>query len=183
MSGHIDLTEQFTSNLTSAGGQTHRVSTTADAAQLIAGIGSGVEVAWASPTLLAVAPRLVEALIARGVSLRFDGDPTSVRDQPLGLSIAQHTIAETGSSLLVEPSLAERSVSLMTQTLIVLCRTADLVASLDDIAPVLRDISRQGASYATFVTGPSRTADIERQLTVGVQGPAVFHVILVDDLD
>jgi L-lactate dehydrogenase complex protein LldG len=36
-----------------------------------------------------------------------------------------------------------------------------------------------GPSYATFVTGPSRTADIERQLTIGVQGPAAMHVVFV----
>jgi L-lactate dehydrogenase complex protein LldG len=53
---------------------------------------------------------------------------------------------------------------------------------LDETATVLREVSRDGASYATLVTGPSRTADIERQLTVGVQGPAEFHVVFVDDL-
>jgi len=45
-----------------------------------------------------------------------------------------------------------------------------------------RAIGENGASYATFITGPSRTADIERQLTVGVQGPGVYHVMLVDAL-
>jgi L-lactate dehydrogenase complex protein LldG len=44
---------------------------------------------------------------------------------------------------------------------------------------VLREISRANGSSATLVTGPSRTADIERQLTVGVQGPAEVHVIFV----
>ena len=48
---------------------------------------------------------------------------------------------------------------------------------------MLREIaSRPGGSYATLVTGPSRTADIERVLTVGVQGPARIAVLFVDDL-
>ncbi|MEJ7838572.1 MAG: LUD domain-containing protein [Thermomicrobiales bacterium] len=183
MSDATDLIDHFTSRLASAGGQTHRAANPAEAVETLVILAAGVEVVWTSPTVQAQAPMLVQAMVQAGFDVRVDGDPTSVRDQPLGLTVARHTIAETGSSLLVEPSLAERSVSLMTQTLIVLCRTSDLLIGLDEAAPVLRDVSALGSSYATLVTGPSRTADIERQLTVGVQGPAVFHVILVDVLE
>ncbi|HYJ12460.1 MAG TPA: LUD domain-containing protein, partial [Thermomicrobiales bacterium] len=68
------------------------------------------------------------------------------------------------------------------ECLVVICLRANLLPSLGEAAPVLRQISSRGASYATFITGPSRTADIERQLTVGVQGPGEFHVILIDRL-
>ena len=183
MTDTLDLVAQFSTKLASAGGMTHRVTTSAEAAGLITTLAEGADPVWAAPALPATAPALVEALNASGLSLRFDGDPTTVRDQPLGITIARNAIAETGSTLLVEPSLGERSVSLMTQTLIVVCPTSSILLGLDEVAPVLRDISLFEASYATLVTGPSRTADIERQLTVGVQGPAVFHVIFVDELD
>jgi L-lactate dehydrogenase complex protein LldG len=182
MTDTLDLIAQFTAKLASAGGTTHHVASPADAAAIVAELANGLDVAWASPALSVAAPGLVDELTGRGVNLRFDGNPTTVRDQALGIAIARNTIAETGSSLLVEPTLGERSVSLMTETLIVLCKTDGLLPGLDAAAPVLREVSLDGASYATLVTGPSRTADIERQLTVGVQGPAVFHVILVDDL-
>jgi L-lactate dehydrogenase complex protein LldG len=181
MTGSSTIVERFTENLASAGGQTHRVASSGEAAELIAGLAADVDTVWASP-VVSEAANLVHLLTERGHSVRFDGDPTTVRDQPMGLTVARNAIAETGSSLLVEPSLAERSVSLMTQILIVLCPTEALLPGLDEAVPVLRDVSLQGASYATLVTGPSRTADIERQLTVGVQGPAVFHVIFVDEL-
>jgi L-lactate dehydrogenase complex protein LldG len=177
-----DVVDQFTDRLASAGGQAHHVASSSDAATLIADLAGEAKTIWASPVVAETASALVRQLTDRGLTVRFDGDPTSVRDQAIGLSIARNTIAETGSALLVEPSLAERSVSLMTQTLIVLSATSALLPGLDEAAPVLREVSIQGASYATFVTGPSRTADIERQLTVGVQGPAVYHVILIDDL-
>jgi L-lactate dehydrogenase complex protein LldG len=67
----------------------------------------------------------------------------------------------------------------MTETHIVVCREDALVGSLDDAAATLADIAKEHGSYATLVTGPSRTADIERQLTIGVQGPAQLHVILI----
>lgn len=183
MTTSTDLLERFTANLASAGGVTHVASTSIEAATTIVSLAAGVDVIWASPTVLQFAPVLFQALLDQGMTVRIDGDPTSVRDQPLGLTVARSTIAETGSSLLIEPTLTERSVSLMTQTLIVLCRIDDLLPGLDEAAPILRDISLLGSSYATLVTGPSRTADIERQLTVGVQGPAVFHAILVDRME
>ena len=107
------------------------------------------------------------------MSIRVPGPPTFV---------AEGTIAETGTSIMSEPRVESRAVTLMTETLVILCPKSLLLPSLDEAAPVLRAISANGASYATFVTGPSRTADIERQLTVGVQGPGEFHVILVDTL-
>ncbi|MDQ4044385.1 MAG: lactate utilization protein, partial [Chloroflexota bacterium] len=44
----------------------------------------------------------------------------------------------------------------------------------------LAAVASEHGSYATLVTGPSRTADIERQLTVGVQGPARLHVVFIE---
>lgn len=137
-------------------------------------------VVWIAEETTHAAPELVAALRDRGLEPRVATDPALVRDQPFGLAIARATIAETGSSLLVEPTVAGRSVTLMTQVLIVLCEQATLVPSLTEAAPILREVSADGASYATFVTGPSRTADIERTLAVGVQGPGVFHVIFTD---
>ncbi|MGI8406764.1 MAG: LutC/YkgG family protein [Thermomicrobiales bacterium] len=139
-------------------------------------------VVWIAEETTHAAPELLAALKDRGLEPRIATDPAEVRDQPLGLAIARATIAETGSSLLVEPTVEGRSVTLMTQVLIVLCETATLMAGLTEAASILREVSADGASYATFVTGPSRTADIERTLAVGVQGPGVFHVIFTDSI-
>lgn len=124
-------------------------------------------------------PELATALQSEGCEIRYPDSPADVRDQPFGLSIAEQAIAETGSVLLIERSLEDRAVGLMTETHIVVCREDALAASLDAAAVTLANAAGDHGSYVTLVTGPSRTADIERQLTVGVQGPSELHVILI----
>jgi len=169
---------QFASRLAAAGGT---ASVLPDLAAIVALIQESAEAdqepVWVSRAADLAFPGLAGALREAGIPHRLASGPTEVRDAPLGIAIADLAIAETGSVLLNEPRLEDRSVSLMTQRLIVLCSVDRLVPSLDDAAPVLREIAASGPSYATFVTGPSRTADIERELAVGVQGPGVLHVL------
>lgn len=171
----------FSTNLAAACGIAHRVEAIADAVATISDIpGHGDDrVIWVSSRLRDAQPDLMTALNDAGFDLKVPDDPATVRDQPVGLTIARIGIAETGSLLLHEPEVADRSVSLMTNVLIVICPLDALVPSLDEAGEALREISTNGSSYATFVTGPSRTADIERQLTIGVQGPAAMHVVFI----
>ena len=125
-------------------------------------------------------PGLTE-ILARNMAVRIAADPAAIRDAPLAVTLARAAFAETGSVLLAEPDLADRSVGMLSQILVVLVATADLLSGLDDAVAMLRRLAAApGAAYATIMTGPSRTADIERVLTVGVQGPGRVVVIFVD---
>lgn len=176
---HDDLIEAFTETLTAAGGRATVVTSLRDAVALLREGSNGF--AWVSAQAFDAFPDLGTVLREGGVEARLPSDAVTVRDAPLGITAAWLAIAETGSVLLHENDLPGRAVSLMTQRLVVLCPIDALVPSLDEAAPVLREISRTGPSYATFVTGPSRTADIERELAVGVQGPGVLDVVFVTD--
>lgn len=169
----------FSASLAATGGIAHQATSPDDAIATIREIVAGASPLWASSRLVDAQPALIQALRKASHDIRVPEDPAEVRDQPVGLALARLGIAETGSVLLHEPDLANRSVSLMTNLLIAICPLDALRPSLDDAAPALREISTPGPSYATFVTGPSRTADIERQLTIGVQGPAAMHVIFL----
>ncbi len=137
-----------------------------------------------SAELMRAAPVLVAALARSGLTTAVADNPADTNDAPLGLSLAKLAVAETGSVLLAEDSLADRGIGMLVSSQLVVCPTDRLVPSLDEAAPVLREIAIQpGGGYATLVTGPSRTADIERVLTVGVQGPARLMVLFVDKLD
>lgn len=171
--------EEFRDVLTTAAGNACRCSRS-ELARTIATLAHDATL-WTRSDLDTAWPRLSGELTEAGIKVRSDSSPDTTRDQPWGLTYARGAIAESGSVILQENRLEQRSVSLMTHRLIVLCRLDDLHSSLDDAAGILRQIAADGTSYATLVSGPSRTADIERQLTIGVQGPGELHVIVVDD--
>jgi L-lactate dehydrogenase complex protein LldG len=94
-----------------------------------------------------------------------------------GISIATLGVAETGSVLL-HSTAEDRRVELCVDVHLVLLDTTALVPTLDTAFRTLRAISARPPAYATLVSGPSRSADIERQITIGVHGPRALHVFL-----
>jgi L-lactate dehydrogenase complex protein LldG len=176
---------EFTEKSEALGVRVARVGSTVEAGGLIAAWADelGVDQIVVARDVRDCVPGLSESLSESSSRIIEPVGPASVRDAPLGVSLARLAVAETGSVLLVEPSLPDRAVSMLTLALAVICPVDALVAGLDEAAVELRRIALEpGASFATLVTGPSRTADIERVLTVGVQGPGVVAVIFVDEL-
>ena len=162
-----------------------RVGSAIDAACAVAEWADslGAESVVVSEEVIERTPAIDGALQAHGLMVQPPASPEATRDAPLGISLVRLAVAETGSVLLSDPSLEDRSLGMLTLAHATLCPTDRLVASLDDAAPVLRQLSlAQRGAFSTLVTGPSRTADIERVLTVGVQGPGNVMTVLVDDL-
>jgi L-lactate dehydrogenase complex protein LldG len=111
------------------------------------------------------------------------GTVSEVADAELGVSVGRLAVAETGSVLLGSNDPQVRMVGMLAQTHVVVVSADALVPSLDEAAAMIRALARPGPDqlrYMGFVTGPSRTADIERVLTIGVQGPQALHVVLID---
>ena len=98
-----------------------------------------------------------------------------------GVSRALLGVAETGSVLLAPASRRERLVSLLPPQHVVVLDAATLLASLDDALLTMRSVLAAGTPYVSLVTGPSRTADIERVITVGAHGPRRLHVLVVEE--
>ena len=179
------LIAQFAERATPLGSVVDRAANSAGAAGSIAALvkQAGADVISVAPVVSERAPDLIAALAAAGVTIQVIATPEDARDRPVGLSLATGAIAETGSVLLDERQLADRAASLMTLHSIVLVAASDIIPSLDSTPALLREIAgRSGGGYASFVTGPSRTADIEMSLTVGVQGPGQVTILFVDSL-
>ncbi len=96
-----------------------------------------------------------------------------------GVVRAAKGVAATGTCVVVADDEKLRLETMLPETSVIVLRAADLVADLEDLAPFLRDRQR-AASYVSFITGPSRTADIERVGAIGVHGPLALRIILVE---
>jgi L-lactate dehydrogenase complex protein LldG len=134
-----------------------------------------VAVATAVPDGPALAATLREA----GCSVVAAETLSPTRRADAGISAARLGVAETGSVLLASSS-DDRRVELCVDVHLVLLDAAALVATLDGALGALREISARSPGYASLVSGPSRSADIERQLTIGIHGPRALHILLVD---
>jgi L-lactate dehydrogenase complex protein LldF len=97
-----------------------------------------------------------------------------------GVSCAQWGIAETGTLVLTSDDERHRLASLLPPIHIAVLSCSQIVQTLDDVFErVGRGDPAEMSRAITFITGPSRTADIELTLVVGVHGPGVLHVLLV----
>jgi L-lactate dehydrogenase complex protein LldG len=96
----------------------------------------------------------------------------------VGITTAQAAIAETGTLVLESDQERHRLVSLLPPVHIALVDAADICASLGEALKLLRRNGSEMSRAITFITGPSRTADIELTLTIGVHGPKELHVIV-----
>ena len=103
----------------------------------------------------------------------------------LGLSGVDYVIAETGTLVLMARAGQMRGVSLLPPVHVAVARTSQVLASLDDYLLLVQeaglDLQRHLTSCVSLVTGPSRTGDIELQLTIGVHGPGELHLVLLDE--
>lgn len=122
--------------------------------------------------------RFVEALDGAGLSELPLATLWPVRRADAGISQASMGVAETGSLLLHSTS-EDRRVELCVDVHLVLVDATTIVPSLDTVFAALKQIASRPPAYASLVSGPSRSADIERQITIGVHGPRALHVLVV----
>jgi len=97
----------------------------------------------------------------------------------VGVSTAQAAIAETGTLVLESESERHRLVSLVPPVHIAIIQMTSICLTLGEaLAAVRRGESAEVSPTITFITGPSRTADIELTLAIGVHGPQELYVIV-----
>lgn len=120
---------------------------------------------------------LVERFAANAAAAGFTihrGEVPALPEDSL-VSEAAYAIADTGSVVLLSRD-EPRSRSLLSWTHVTIVREDRVVAGL---AELFEALGNDLPSSVAIVTGPSRSADIEQRLAVGVHGPGDVHVVLV----
>jgi L-lactate dehydrogenase complex protein LldG len=189
--------ERFKNEFEQIAGVFHRVTGWADVPSVIVDVARQKSatklVAW-EPSILGFDPR--PRLQAEGLSLAVaaaNDIDESVRlrhrdasaNAQIGVTGADWVLAETGTLILISGRGRPRATSLLPDTHIAVFDRSRLVESLAQVGVLLEALhvdparSMSGAMI-NFITGPSRTADIELTLTRGVHGPKDVHAIFVE---
>ncbi len=87
-------------------------------------------------------------------------------------------VAETGSVVTSSSSQTPATLNFLPEVHIIVVRESHVVKHVDDVFPMLRELQTLPRAV-NFITGPSRTADIEQTLEIGAHGPRRMHVLLI----
>jgi len=189
--------DRFRAEFEKVAGVFHRVSTSAEVPGAVIAIArdkSAREVVAWDPASLGL--DLGPPLAASGLPVRAAApDDTSEtarrrhRDEAaraeVGVTGVDVALAETGTLILLSGAGRPRSTSLLPATHVAVFDRRHLVESLEQVGVLLEavhaDPRATSGAMINFITGPSRTADIELTLTRGVHGPKEVHAIFVDE--
>jgi len=181
------LLAQFESELLTIGVQVHHASSIASAAEYI----ERIAVERKAKTVVAADAEVVERidlqnrLRSAGIRYVTEASAADLRsiaiDAGIGVSGVDYALADTGTLVLLAREGQPRSISLVPPVHIAIVKADQVVHGLDDLFGLLRSEKgvRDLGSAVTFITGASRTADIELTLVVGVHGPQELHVVIV----
>ncbi len=98
------------------------------------------------------------------------------------LTWVDYGIADTGTLMLASDSEDIRLATMLAKIHIAMLPISKIRMDTGSIEADLNDILKNNsASYTAFITGPSRTADIERVLAIGVHGPVELHLLLIKE--
>ncbi len=124
---------------------------------------------------------ITEALRSRGVAVYTEPEEIAAHADTadIGISGVEFGIAETGSVFQDGYAIATRLVTILPPLHVVFLPSANIVPGITEAFEIISQSFDRG--YIGFITGPSRTADIERVLTIGVHGPSRFAIIAVDE--
>lgn len=179
----ISLFEEFQERTKIIGAELFHVKTMTEAKNVLINLVKSVNahkvVAVNCPLLQAAG--ISEALLTMGVEVYTDAANVRVHCETadIGISGVEFGIAESGSVCLDSYSVESRLVSAMTPMHMVFLNSRNIVKGIADAVEIVSRVFDRG--YISFISGPSRTADIERVLTIGVHGPSRFIIIAVDE--
>lgn len=103
-------------------------------------------------------------------------DPHDLASVDLAILPGEFAVAENGAVWVTERTVRHRAIYFLTQHLVLVAPRKQL---LDNLHQAYERIRFGEAGYGLFISGPSKTADIEQSLVIGAHGPRSLNVFLV----
>jgi len=178
--------EQFKLRAEAVGAEMHRFKTRSEALDFISTFlqheGTmdvpGSYATWAPGRSLTGIDTARLSMEIPGLSFTVSRDTAA--DSLVGISDMDWALADTGSLVADQTAVEQRLASTLPAIHIAIIGTERI---LPDKTAVFTRINPANSRYIAFITGPSRTADIERVLTIGVHGPKRLVIVFVDEME
>ena len=176
------LYERFEKNLQAVNGNSW-LAEKAEAAGIIAKAyqEAGVDSACIAESPLLEEIGLAKALTDAGIKVYTDHIRLNAETAKGGVLEAQCAIADLGSIVQLSDNIDTRIVAIMPEYCIGVVRLSAMVEDYDAMFDKLCSLETLPA-FVGFITGPSRTADIECVSTVGVHGPLKLSIVVIKDV-
>lgn len=175
------MLNQFVEALKKVGGQVTEVADIGEVAAYITAHVTGAILLPPQPSLQRTG--LAAALEKDGAAVIKDSWREQGPHASAGVTGVNFALADTGTLVLDSTAEALRLSTTLPERHFALLDPGKILADSLAAVPYLRGFhERAPRNYLAYITGPSRTADIERVLTIGVHGPRELHVLLMPGL-
>ena len=176
-SGEKSLIENFRENLEAVGGKVLIVESKAEAVAETQKIIENLNTPRIAASDALLIGEIIHSLDVK-TAILVNAIASDLFECDLGITGAQYGIAETGTLVIESDKEFNRLTSLVPPIHVCILEARNIRQTLGEVLAILeKDLSRT----ITFITGPSRTSDIELTLAIGVHGPAELFVILIDE--
>ena len=180
--GQANLYDKFKVAAEALSAEVYRAANMDEARQLVTKIVGELKV----DKVVYAASELTDAIDVKGiakdlnVTMTDENLRTNAADAGLGISQLDYAVAEIGTLTGNATSIESRMVSILPPIHMALVKTKNILPNLLDTIATYNKNLGELPRYLTFVSGPSRTSDIERVLTIGVHGPGRLIIVFID---
>lgn len=178
------LYEQFKTKVEVLSGECFRVKTAIEAGELVCKVmkDKGIENVALLNSSISIKGDFEKQIREAGITIYKDRFREVTPNAHAGITQVNYAIAEIGTLIQAEAdsNVDDRLCSTLVPIHIALVSTSTMIPTLVEAMATLHKLP-QLPGFVGFITGPSRTSDIERVLTVGVHGPKQLIVIFVDE--
>jgi L-lactate dehydrogenase complex protein LldG len=130
--------------------------------------------------IFALEPSIVKILTKGQINCTYDH--VQLTDAKVAMTRCEYLVARLGSIMVSTGQMAGRQIFVHPEIHIVLAYSSQLVGDLKDaLLKLKKKYDPKMPSMVTLITGPSRTADIEKTLVMGAHGPKELYVFLLED--